>query len=173
MAKTLSFSAFSHRRRVPTSGRTRRNLFVIARVSRVSDKYGLVTVRPRGPVGRKRPHPHAGRDPSKEIAMKTRHFALALATLFSTNAFAGEDIIGALADQTGLTERQVKMVVGPRSSHAAYLASYDQVQRQFVKSVGQERYKELLARRDAKAQEPAEAEARIASLDAPSVEPGS
>jgi hypothetical protein len=150
----------------------RRNHPVIARVFRVSDKHGLVTVRPRGPVGRQRPHPHAGRDPSKEIAMKARHLALALATLFSANAFAGEDIIGALADQTGLTERQVKMVVGPRSSHAAFLASYDQVQRQFVNAVGAERYKELLARRDARPQVAAE-EIRIAQADAPATEPGS
>ncbi len=104
--------------------------------------------------------------------MKARHLALALATLFSANAFAGEDIIGALADQTGLTERQVKMVVGPRSSHAAFLASYDQVQRQFVNAVGAERYKELLARRDARPQAAAE-DIRIAQADAPATEPGS
>lgn len=97
--------------------------------------------------------------------MKARYVALALATVFSANAIAGEDIIGSLADQTGLSKRQVKMVVGPRSSHAAYLASFDQVERQFVNAVGRERYKELLAQRDRKPAKPAQEEVRIASVD--------
>lgn len=96
--------------------------------------------------------------------MKARYFVLAMAAAFSANAFASEDIIGALSQETGLTVRQVKMVVGPRSSHAAYLASYDQVQRRFVATVGQERYRELLVRQSARpvAQEPA----RLARLEA-------
>jgi hypothetical protein len=94
--------------------------------------------------------------------MKARYFVLALAAAFSANAVAGEDIIGALSEETGLTERQVKMVVGARSGHAAYLASYDQVQRRFVRSVGQDRYEALLARQQA---EPVGAEeARLAQV---------
>ena len=104
--------------------------------------------------------------------MNARYLVLALAAAFSANAVAGEDIIGALADETGLTKRQVKMVVGPRSSHAAYIASFDQVERQFVNAVGRSRYKELLAQRDAAPQATKE-ETRIASVDAPAVEPGS
>lgn len=104
--------------------------------------------------------------------MKLRHLVLSLAAVFSTSVFASEDIIGALADQTGLTERQVKMVVGPRSSHAAFLASYDQVQRQFVKAVGQERYQELLARREATPAAPSPQD-RLAKLDRATRAPGS
>lgn len=94
--------------------------------------------------------------------MKARYLVLALAAAFSANAVAGEDILGALADETGLTKRQVKMVVGPRSSHAAYLASYDQVQRQFVNIVGRARYEELLTKLEAK---PEPEDQRIASVD--------
>lgn len=93
--------------------------------------------------------------------MKARYIAFALAAVFSANAVAGEDIIGALADETGLTNRQVKMVVGPRSSHAAYLASYDQVQRKFVNVIGRERYTELLAGREIKLLQPGQ---RLASV---------
>ena len=82
--------------------------------------------------------------------MKARYFVLALAAAFSANAVAGDDILGSLADESGLTKRQVKMVVGPRSSHAAYLASYDQVKRQFVRNIGEDRYNALLAGREAK-----------------------
>lgn len=96
--------------------------------------------------------------------MKARYFVLAMATAFSANALASEDIIGGLAEETGLTVRQVKMVVGPRSGHAAYLASYDQVQRRFVATVGQERYRELLVRQSAR---PAQQEAaRLAQVEA-------
>ena len=95
--------------------------------------------------------------------MKARCIVLALAATFSAHAAASEDIIGELADQTGLTARQVKMVVGPRSGHAAYLASYDQVQRKFVASVGQERYQELLVKQQAKPA--AKADERIAQQD--------
>lgn len=96
--------------------------------------------------------------------MKARYFVLAMATAFSANALASEDIIGALSEETGLTERQVKMVVGPRSSHAAYLASYDQVQRRFVATVGQERYQQLLVRQSARPAE--QEEARLAQVEA-------
>ena len=93
--------------------------------------------------------------------MKARYFALALAVVFSANATAGEDIVGALADETGLSKRQVKMVVGARSGHAAYLASYDQVQRKFVSAIGRERYTELLAGREVKLLNPGQ---RLASV---------
>jgi hypothetical protein len=96
--------------------------------------------------------------------MKARYFVLAMAAAFSANAFASEDIIGALSQETGLTERQVKMVVGPRSGHAAYLASYDQVQRRFVATVGQERYRELLVQQSARPAAPADA--RLAQVQA-------
>jgi hypothetical protein len=95
--------------------------------------------------------------------MKARYFVLAMATAFSANAVAGEDIIGALSEETGLTVRQVKMVVGPRSGHAAYLASYDQVQRRFVATVGQDRYDELLVGRSAAPAQPDDA--RVAHLE--------
>src|SRR5688500_16720818 len=95
--------------------------------------------------------------------MKARYFVLAMATAFSANAIAGEDILGVLSEETGLSVRQVKMVVGARSGHAAYLASYDQVQRRFVATVGQERYRELLVGRSVAPAK--QATARIAQVE--------
>ena len=88
--------------------------------------------------------------------MKARCIVLALAATFSAHAVAAEDIIGDLAQESGLSTRQVKMLVGAHSGHAAYLASFDQVERKFVASIGQERYRALLAKRAAPATEPSE-----------------
>lgn len=95
------------------------------------------------------------------MRMARRNRALAPAVVFSANAAAGADIVGALADETGLSKRQVKMVVGARSGHAAYLASYDQVQRKFVNAIGRQRYTELLAGREFKLLKPGQ---RLASV---------
>ena len=96
--------------------------------------------------------------------MKARCIVLALAATFSAHAVASDDIIGDLAQESGLSTRQVKMLVGARSGHAAYLASFDQVERKFVASVGQERYRALLAQDAAPAGEAPEA-ARLAQVD--------
>lgn len=96
--------------------------------------------------------------------MTSRYLVLALAITFSANVIAGEDILGALATETGLTKRQVKMVVGPRSAHGAYPASYDQVQRQFVREIGRERYTDLLVGREIRLFHP---DQRVASVTLP------
>lgn len=64
-------------------------------------------------------------------------------------AFAGNDIqIKTLADASGLSERQVRMVVGPaRTPYAEYRRSYDRVKDQLIEAVGEQRYEELVAGR--------------------------
>ena len=79
--------------------------------------------------------------------MKARFVAFVVAALVSTGAAAQDDVIGALSRETGLSTRDVKMVLGARSGYAEYLASYDQTQKRFVRALGKERYRELLAGR--------------------------
>lgn len=79
--------------------------------------------------------------------MKARILALLAASAFSAGAAARDDVIGALSRETGLSTRDVKMVLGARSGYAEYLASYDQTQRRFVRALGKARYRELMAGR--------------------------
>ena len=79
--------------------------------------------------------------------MKARIIALIVASAFSAGVAAQDDVIGALSQETGLSTRDVKMVLGARSGYAEYLASYDQTQKRFVRALGKERYRELLAGR--------------------------
>ena len=53
-----------------------------------------------------------------------------------------------LAAATGLSERQVQMVVGARTAYAEYRTSYDRAEKQFIKVLGEERYRDLMAGRE-------------------------
>jgi hypothetical protein len=56
--------------------------------------------------------------------------------------------ISALAAATGLSERQVKMVVGAHTAYSEYRTSYDWARRRFVQVLGARRYNELMAGRE-------------------------
>lgn len=79
--------------------------------------------------------------------MKARIIALIVASAFSAGASAQDDVIGALSRETGLSVRDVKMVLGARSGYAEYLAPYDQTHKRFVRALGKPRYLELMAGR--------------------------
>ncbi len=53
-----------------------------------------------------------------------------------------------LATVTGLTERQVQMVVGAHTAYPEYLTSYDWARRKFVHALGEQRYNDLMAGRE-------------------------
>ena len=53
-----------------------------------------------------------------------------------------------LADATGLTERQVQMVVGAHTAFAEYKTSYEWARRRFVSALGEKRYNDLMAGRE-------------------------
>jgi len=55
--------------------------------------------------------------------------------------------ISDLAAQTGLTERQVQMVVGAHTAYAEYLTQYDWARRTLIQRLGAERYNNLMAGR--------------------------
>lgn len=61
-------------------------------------------------------------------------------------AHAGETV-AALASETGLTERNIQMLVGARSSFAEYRSSFTRVDRQFRAVVGDVRYERLTGRK--------------------------
>ena len=94
--------------------------------------------------------------------MKARIIALIAASAFSAGAAAQDGVIGALSRETGLSTRDVKMVLGARSGFAEYLASYDQTRKRFVRALGKERYLELLAGRRIELLEPSQRMAYVA-----------
>ncbi|MFL6591843.1 MAG: hypothetical protein ACJ8GK_03940 [Luteimonas sp.] len=79
--------------------------------------------------------------------MKTKQLLL-LALLVATPALAGASPSSHLADlaaQTGLSERQVQMVVGGHTAYAEYLTQYDWARRRMISTLGPERYLDLIA----------------------------
>jgi hypothetical protein len=64
-------------------------------------------------------------------------------------AFAGPSLhIRDLAAATGLTERQVQMVLGARTAYAEYRTSYNWAEKRLVKALGEARYNDLMAGRE-------------------------
>lgn len=79
--------------------------------------------------------------------MKIRIIAFIVVSAFSAGVAAQDNVIDALSQETGLSARDVKMVLGARSGYAEYLASYDQTQKRFVRALGKPRYRQLMAGR--------------------------
>ena len=64
-------------------------------------------------------------------------------------ALAGSSLqIRDLAAATGLSERQVQMVVGGRTAYAEYRTSYNRVEKRFVEALGEGRYRDLMTGRE-------------------------
>lgn len=76
--------------------------------------------------------------------MKTRYLAFLLAVLAAPSFAAQHITLQDLSDETGLTPRQIGMVLGARSAYPEYLASYSFVKSRFVQAVGVRRYNELV-----------------------------
>lgn len=55
-----------------------------------------------------------------------------------------DDTVAQLAQKTGLTERNVRMVLGARTPYAEYRIVYNRVQRQFKDAVGESNYDRLM-----------------------------
>lgn len=77
--------------------------------------------------------------------MKTQiTLALILALAAAPYAAAGNSPIEELAAASGLTTRQVQMVIGTRTAYAEYRTSYYRVRAQFIRAVGQQQYDALV-----------------------------
>lgn len=72
--------------------------------------------------------------------------AMALPVAGTAVAQEGVDSIALLAQASGLSERQVQMMLGNRTSYAEYRISYDRVDRKFREAVGPEIYRDFKER---------------------------
>ncbi|MCR6662893.1 MAG: hypothetical protein NVV60_07020 [Luteimonas sp.] len=77
--------------------------------------------------------------------MKTKMLVLALITMVSAPVAAQGLTVSDLADETGLTERQVRMVMGGRTGYGEYRSRFNRVERQFRDALGHARYQDLVA----------------------------
>jgi hypothetical protein len=78
--------------------------------------------------------------------IKLTFLAVALVAV-SAPAFAGdssEDPCKILAQETGLTERKVNMILGNRTSFAEYPYTYDRSVAKLRKTIGEGRYDQLM-----------------------------
>lgn len=76
---------------------------------------------------------------------------------------AAEESVADLASQTGLTERNVRMVLGARTQFAEYRVTYRRVDRQFREAVGDVRYEQLTGRKPLPAKAETERDVRVAT----------
>jgi hypothetical protein len=87
--------------------------------------------------------------PNPEIAMQPCRPLLSAAALVllaaAAPALAADYVTPAdLAQETGLTERQIGMVLGHRTAYPEYLSSYTIVRDKFIGAVGRARYQRLV-----------------------------
>lgn len=59
-------------------------------------------------------------------------------------AAQADDTVAQLARETGLTERNVRMVLGARTPYAEYRVVYNRVERQFKNALGDHNYDRLM-----------------------------
>lgn len=78
--------------------------------------------------------------------MYARIALLAAVLAVTPLAHAGETVAG-LARETGLTERNIRMLVGARTPYAEYRSNFTRVDRQFKEVVGEVRYERLTGRK--------------------------
>ena len=77
--------------------------------------------------------------------MNTRLALLAAALMaVSAPAFAGDDPCTQLAQETGLSERKINMILGTRSSFAEYPYTYERSVAKLRRAIGEGRYDQLM-----------------------------
>ncbi|RNF85962.1 hypothetical protein [Montanilutibacter psychrotolerans] len=77
--------------------------------------------------------------------MNAKAAFIAVALVAAAPAYAGD--LSLIAQQTGLSERKVQMLMGNRTPFAEYTRSYERAREQFENALGKERAADLLAGR--------------------------
>ena len=76
--------------------------------------------------------------------MKARTLAFATLTLASSSAFAAYTTPAEIAAETGLTARQVSMVLGSSTAYPEFVTSYSRTYEKLQRALGDERLRQLL-----------------------------
>lgn len=73
--------------------------------------------------------------------------AVLAALLATTPLVHADESVAQLAQETGLSERNVRMVVGGRTAYAEYRVIFNRVDRQFKEAIGEVRYERITGRK--------------------------
>ena len=92
---------------------------------------------------------------------------LIAAVLAVTPLAHADESVANLARETGLTERNVRMLLGARTPYPEYRIVYNRVDRQFKEAIGDTRYERLTGRSAAPATLGEASETRVALRKAP------
>jgi hypothetical protein len=78
--------------------------------------------------------------------MKIRLALLAASLVaISAPAFAGDNPVEVLSQQTGVTERHVRMLIGNRTPYPEYRFAYDRELKKFKAGIGEANYQRLMS----------------------------
>ena len=77
--------------------------------------------------------------------MKIRLAIVVALMALAAPAWAGEDPIGELSKQTGVSERHVRMLLGARTPYAEYPYTYTRELRKFKAGIGEANYRRLMS----------------------------
>jgi hypothetical protein len=80
-----------------------------------------------------------------EAIMKARTCAFAMLALASGSAFAAHTTPAEIAAGTGLTAREVSMVLGSSTGYAEFTTTYSKVYARLHRALGEERLQQLMA----------------------------
>jgi hypothetical protein len=80
-----------------------------------------------------------------EDVMNIRYAFAVIAVLAATPALAEEDLVRTLSEQSGLSERKVRMLLGNRSAYAEYPYTHQRSVEQLEKAIGKDNYQRLIS----------------------------
>lgn len=89
--------------------------------------------------------------------------AVLAALLAATPLAHADESIAQLAQETGLSERNVRMVVGGRTAYPEYRVIFNRVDRQFKEAIGEVRYERITGRKPLPAISDNSRETRVAA----------
>ncbi|HEV8694018.1 MAG TPA: hypothetical protein VGQ93_07525 [Lysobacter sp.] len=95
--------------------------------------------------------------------MKVRLVFVVALMAVAVPAWAGDDPIGELSNQTGVSERHVRMILGNRTPYAEYPYTYHRELKRFKAGIGEANYQRLMSGQPILLRTGKEVQVRVAS----------
>lgn len=99
--------------------------------------------------------------------MKVRIAGMLVALAAMAPAHAERNDVKVLADHAGLSERNVKMILGCRTCYAEYPYTYQRALTKFKRAIGEQNYEQLMAGQPVRLDNGIQVQVRVATIDAP------
>jgi hypothetical protein len=99
--------------------------------------------------------------------MKTKIAGVLIAFAAIAPAHAERNDVKQLAEHAGISERNVKMILGCRTCYAGYTYTYQRALTKLKRAIGEENYQQLVAGEPVRLDNGIQVQARVATIDAP------